>query len=258
MKAYGLNTKKIRYSNSEYGVVLGNEGESKVQVIIPCYEDIKDNDLVFLATTPKGFKIHYDKFQDSDERKENFYDKCWLTQISTKGAKLAEKFYTTGTIGIKPKTNVKVKAIGYDYQGTTAWHDYLLIVPFDSWIRVREAGPYNENECYWLHFGDMDVTRYEDHEIDYENINPGPPDRYKDIVLNAASVDIKQISNSYATKILLTIVEKRVPTMLKDTKKQKQKQTQNYRNENPRTDNYYRNDDRHYNDHFNIVDFDED
>lgn len=217
MKAYNLKAQKV---NMHFGVlsalVLGDHGEHKNHVIIPCEENIKDADYVYLGKTMKqNLRINFDKVQE--EQNNSFYDSCWLARISTKGFEISQEFYNTGTIGLKPKSGVKVKAIGYDYKGRTAWYEYLLVVPYYNWIRVRESGLYDENECYWLYFDKHKVTRVRDMNLDKfldDNPNanhPGFSDRYKDIVLNKTTYEVREKNSRYASQFVFTVYENRIP-----------------------------------------------
>jgi len=138
-------------------IAVGERGRGRYEDIIPCADNITENDFVQLVETKSGKK----KIVKGSDIKN------WLAYLSGAG------IYTRNTYGTCKTTNperVEVICKGNGAFGIAGrigdYYEFIAIVQENTWIFVKPAGGESKIECYWLYFGQHEVFKVAKSEIE--------------------------------------------------------------------------------------------
>ncbi|MEX0569065.1 MAG: hypothetical protein Q6363_007915 [Candidatus Njordarchaeota archaeon] len=157
------------YEGSSFKInafVLGEKGRGRKRVIIPCYKDPKNYDIVFVKPTISGKSYRIIKANQPHQQPIGF---CAL--LSGAGT------YTRGTVGdvfplsrFEKQTEKLLTAYGAwgiaGRIGTYYEHLYLIYKPYPVVFRVKPAGGAHKIPRYYLVFQEKRVDKVYDEETD--------------------------------------------------------------------------------------------
>ena len=177
MKKYNLYPVKKKFQWGEMEVIeLGERGRGRRYALIPYHAG--NSEYVEIGTTRSGKP----KIVPSENPKN------WLAHISSEGT------YTRGTYGsvyCLPKDRDKIKIVEWgmgaygDAGRLGEWYDFLLIIPENTFLKVRPSGGSHKRPRYWLYFGENEVYRVEKEEMDLfcEQMElERPPEKFNELV----------------------------------------------------------------------------
>jgi len=183
MKKYNVNPVEREFSWRKMLVVsLGERGRGRLEALVPFHAP-KDAKYLDLGQTKSGKpKII----------KGNGPDGKWLAVVSGVGTYTRD---TYGTVYCLPqdKGRIQVVAFGRGAYGAAgrigSWNEFLVVIPDDTFLKIRPAGGSNKIERYWLFFGTDKVYRVEKNEMDMfcdmfcEKIDlERPPEAFEDLI----------------------------------------------------------------------------
>lgn len=159
MKRFNINPKLMSFDWGEMDVIiLGEKGRGRYQSIIP-YHALKDVEYLKINKT----KSNKPKIVKSDNN-EN-----WLAVVSGAGC------YTRNTYGTvycleKYQDDIKIVSKGMGAYGDAgrigSWNEFLVIVPDNTFLKIRPAGGSYKIPRYWLYFGKDKVFHIQLEELD--------------------------------------------------------------------------------------------
>jgi len=186
MKRYNINPEKRNFSWGEMMVVsLGERGRGRFEALIPYHAPV-DAEFLDLGKTRSGkSKIVKGKEKDG-----------WLAVVSGSGC------YTRGTYGSvyclpQDKNKIKVVAIGVGAYGAAGrigtWNEFLIVIPDNTFLKIRPAGGSHKIERYWLYFDEDKVYRVEKNEIDLfcDNMGLEKPAEEFDRLIDLVTLDVQ-------------------------------------------------------------------
>ena len=73
------------------------------------------------------------------------------------------------------------------------WNEFLIVIPDNTFLKIRPAGGSHKIERYWLYFGEDKVYRVEKNEIDLfcDNMGLEKPAEEFDRLIDLVTLDVQ-------------------------------------------------------------------
>ena len=150
-----ITEKEFKFGSAKV-IALGEAGRGRTMEYVHYFGDSDAPALVRVGTTRAGKPKLMEASNGSTEG--------WVAHITTN---FGYKRGSYGQIRVPRSAAVKLLAKGQGAFGlagrTGSYRDYLVIVPYKTWIRVEPSG---HASPYWLYFDHFQVYSVPDHEVD--------------------------------------------------------------------------------------------